>query len=640
MLYQICNGRVQFAAEVVLDEVQFEIREKEKIAIVGRNGCGKTTLLKLISGEIELTKRDSDEDIYIAKAGNPSIGYLKQMAFETDAVTLDEEIRKVFKPILKMQEELNDLLEEMNQNPTEKNIQKYVTLQETFEDKGGYYYEKEYKMFLKKFGFQEQDKNRKLSEFSGGQRTKIAFMKLLLSKPDILLLDEPTNHLDIETTYWLEEYLKGYQRAVVIVSHDRMFLDHIVDVVYEIEYKRTRRYPGNYSDFVKRKREDWEKQQKDYLLQQKEIKRLETIVDKFKNKPTKVAMTRSKLKQIEHMDKIEAPKQYDMKSFQAKFTPKRETGKDVLQVMNLQIGYEKVLSEVSFQLSKGQKIGIIGGNGLGKSTLLKTLVGQLEPLGGSYNWGYQVDIGYFEQQMAQFTGEESVIDHFWNTFPTLSQTEIRSALGAFLFTKDDVFKSLSMLSGGEKGRLALAKIFKYRPNVLLLDEPTNHMDIVGKEALENMLKTFEGSVLFVSHDRFFVKQVADALLVFEEEGVIYYPFGYEAYLEKKTERLAVEQNIRKEEIHAEGMIKSKSCQASDQTLLKEQARNKRKIEKLEQAIEESEEKLQALNEVLMNPEYSTDFIRLQEVHDEISRLEEQLQEQMKEWTMLEESFGI
>ena len=628
MLYQICNGAVQFAAETILEHINFEIRDREKIAIVGRNGCGKTTLLKLISGEIELAKRDSDEDIFIAKAGNPVIGYLKQITFEDDSITVEEEIKKVFRPILKMQEELGELLNEMNQNPTQKVIERYTKLQEKFEDLGGYYYEKEYKMLLKKFGFQEEDRTKKLKEFSGGQRTKIAFIKLLLSKPDILLLDEPTNHLDIETTMWLEEYLKNYNRAVVIVSHDRMFLDHIVDVVYEIEYKTARRYVGNYSSFTKQKKANWEKQQKDYLLQQKEIKRLETIVDKFKNKPTKVAMTRSKLKQIEHMDKIEAPQKYDTKSFRAHFEPKRETGKEVLQVKELKIGYEKVLSTVSFQMNKGQKVGIIGGNGLGKSTLLKTLIGQIPALGGTFKWGYQVDLGYFDQQMAQYSSEKQVIDDFWNEFPTMTQTEVRSALGAFLFTQDDVFKKVSMLSGGEKGRLALAKILKLKPNVLILDEPTNHMDIIGKETLENMLKEYTGTVLFVSHDRYFIKEVSDALLVFEDGEVSFEPYGYEAYMEKKQAEMPKLQ----EEVNKKSVIQS---QKMTQDAMKERARKERKIKDLEANITECEEQIKKLNEEMVKPENTTDYAKLEEIQKEIAQLEEKVEDYMLKWSDLE-----
>lgn len=638
MLYQICNGAVRFAAETILEHINFEIRDKEKIAVVGRNGCGKTTLLKLISGEVELSKRDSDEDIFIAKAGKPEIGYLKQITFENDKMTLDEEIRKVFRPILKMQEELNKMLETMNESPTEKLIQQYTALQEKFEDLGGYYYEKEYMMLLKKFGFNEEERSKLLSEFSGGQRTKIAFIKLLLSKPDILLLDEPTNHLDISTIEWLESYLKTYNRAVVIVSHDRMFLDKIVDVVYEIEYMTAKRYSGNYSDFVRQKKENWEKQEKDYNLQKKEIQRLTTIVDKFKNKPTKVAMTRSKQKQIEHMDKIEAPERYDTRSFQTHFEPQRTTGKEVLRVSGLEIGYDKVLSEVTCQVTKGQKVAVIGGNGLGKSTFLKTLVGQLQPLGGEFAFGYQVDTGYFDQQMAQYTSDKTVLDEFWDEFPTMTQTEVRSALGAFLFRQDEVFKQVSMLSGGEKGRLALAKILRYRPNFLILDEPTNHMDIIGKESLEAMLKAFPGAVLFVSHDRYFVKQVADALLIFEEGKVTYYPYSYDEYLEE-CERKAVLETQGEKVGQSKDLIQASEEKKAYNNPGKEQAKKERKIKKVEEQIEIIEAELNELQEELLKPEYATDYVKLSTLQEAIVQKEVQLEQLMKEWDELLHAFN-
>ena len=645
MLLQINNGVVRFAAETILERINFEIRGREKIAIVGRNGCGKTTLLKLIAGEIALSKRDSDEDIFIARAGKLQIGYLKQMTFEDDSLTVDEEIRKVFAPLLMLKDELEKQLDLMHQEPTEKNIEKYTALQEKFEDQGGYYYEKEYFMLFKRFGFLEEERFKKLSEFSGGQRTKIAFIKLLLSKPDVLLLDEPTNHLDITTIEWLEGYLRSYDRAVVIVSHDRMFLDKIVDVVYEIEYKKTKRYPGNYSDFVKRKREDWEKQKKDYELQQKEIKRLQTIVDKFKNKPTKVAMTRSKLKQIEHMDKIEAPERYDMRTFISYFEPKRETGKEVLRVNDLAVGYDEILARVTMTLTKGQKVGIIGENGIGKSTFLKTLVGQLQPLGGEFSLGYQVDIGYFDQQMAQYTSDQTVIDDFWQEFPTMTQTEVRSCLGAFLFTQDDVFKHINMLSGGEKVRLALAKLFKHKPNFLLLDEPTNHMDIVGKETLENMLKSYSGAVLFVSHDRYFVRSIADALLVFTKEGVTFYQYGYEAYLENEAIKLQErEGNLRLEEKVERKVEKVASAepaegegltQAQMRERAKEEARRQKQIQKLEEAISIIDEEIEALNNEMLLPEHMTNYAKITELQEKISEKEAEQEKLMIEWEALQ-----
>ncbi len=631
MQYKIQRGAVVFGADVILQDVNFDIKNTEKIAIVGRNGCGKTTLLKLIAGEVDLHKRDSDEDIFIMKSGNPEIGYLKQMAFEDKTITMEEEVRKAFSKILSMQKELEEKRHLMEAEPTEQNIKMYTTLHDQFVYLGGYYFEKEYEIVLKEFGFTAEDKKKRLEEFSGGQQTKIAFVKMLLSKPDILLLDEPTNHLDMRTIEWLEQYLKDYKRAVVIVSHDRMFLDRIVDVVYEIEYKTTKRYVGNYSAFMQQKQLNYEKQLKDYKAQQAEINRLNDIVDRFKNKPTKVAMTRSKLKQIEHMDKIEAPDSFDTKTFHAFLTPRVETGKDVLSVRNLVIGYDTPLATISMEVKKGKKYGVIGGNGIGKSTFLKTLTGKVNSLGGEFSFGPKVEIGYFDQQMAQYSSEKQVIDDYWDEFPTLTQTEVRNELAAFLFTGDDVFKRVNMLSGGEKVRLALCKIFKTKPNVLILDEPTNHMDIIGKETLEQMLLDYEGTVLFVSHDRYFVKRIADELLVLEEGHVEYYAFGYAEYEEKNAERNAKylqEMSFTKENA-SEKVVKAEKPKNFNPG--KEESKKRRKLEKLESQIAAVEEELEQLKGELNLPKNASDYTLLQEIQSKIDENEEKLLSLMEEW---------
>lgn len=658
MLYQISNGAVELGAELILKDINFEIRNNEKIAIVGRNGCGKTTLLKLIAGEVDLHKRDSDEDIFIAKSGNPEIGYLKQIAFDDPSITVDEEIQKVFRPLLAMQERMEELLQIMNGNSAldkslyEREIKEYTRLQEEFESIGGYYYQKEYDTMFRQFGFSTDDKYRPLNEFSGGQQTKIAFIKLLLSKPDILLLDEPTNHLDISTIEWLEDYLKNYKKAVVIVSHDRMFLDKIVDVVYEIEYKVTKRYPGNYTKFMETKRANYEKQKKDYELQQKEIARLETIVEKYKNTPTKVAMTRSKKKMIEHMDKIESPDRFDTRTFHANFKPNRETGKEVLRVTNLAIGYDKVLSTINMVQTRGQRIGIIGGNGIGKSTFLKTLMGMVPALGGTAAFGYQVDVGYFDQQMAQYSSKKTVLDEFWDEYPTLDQTEVRNSLGAFLFTQEEVFKTVDMLSGGEKVRLALCKIFKTKPNFLLLDEPTNHMDIVGKESLESMLLNFPGSVLFVSHDRYFVKQIAEALLVFENDSVSFLPYGYEEYVARKngTYAAAVDQDIYNEKKAQAASAKSVSTKTTpaeapvqkgknSYEFGKERSRLERKVQKLEAQVNAMETLIEEKKAELLLPEYASSYSKLEAISAEIEEKEMELLELMEEWDEAEQKLA-
>ena len=651
MLYQIANGCVRFGADTILEHINFEIRNTEKIAVVGRNGCGKTTLLRLIAGEVELSKRDSDEDIFIAKAGKPTIGYLKQVAFEEENITVEEEIRKVFAPVLSLQGKMEQALLEVEREASEENVKRYSALQERFEAMGGYHYDREFDGLFYSFGFRDEDRGRRMAEFSGGQRSKIAFIKLLLSKPDIMLLDEPTNHLDMAAVEWLEQYLKNYNRAVVVVSHDRMFLDNVADVVYEIEYGTAKRYPGNYSHFVETKQADYEKQLKDYTLQQQEIKRLETLVERFKNKPTKVAMTRSKKKAIEHMDKIENPMAADGRTFQKSLKPALESGKEVLSVRNLEVGYDVPLARISFELKRGEKIAVVGDNGTGKSTLLKTLVGRLPALGGEFGFGVNVQIGYFDQESAQYASAKDVLTDFREEFSDLTQTEARSALGAFLFTQDDVFRQVKLLSGGEKARLALCKIFQRRPNLLILDEPTNHMDIVGKETLENLLKAYEGTVLFVSHDRYFVRRVADKLLELRAEGTAFYPFGYEQYAEERAKR----REDSGDQEAAFRILPVRGGESGDRASVpggststvsegrggknyfnpgKEKAKRERRLAKLEEKIAACERWIAGLKEQWASPELAADYVRLNELQQEIDAAEEELEGLMEEYLEL------
>ena len=651
MLYQIANGCVRFGADTILEHINFEIRNTEKIVVVGRNGCGKTTLLRLIAGEVELSKRDSDEDIFIAKAGKPTIGYLKQVAFEDENITVEEEIRKVFAPVLSLQGKMEQALLEVEREASEENVKRYSALQERFEAMGGYHYDREFDGLFYSFGFRDEDRGRRMAEFSGGQHSKIAFIKLLLSKPDIMLLDEPTNHLDMAAVEWLEQYLKNYNRAVVVVSHDRMFLDNVADVVYEIEYGTAKRYPGNYSHFVETKQADYEKHLKDYTLQQQEIKRLETLVERFKNKPTKVAMTRSKKKAIEHMDKIENPMAADGRTFQKSLKPALESGKEVLSVRNLEVGYDVPLARISFELKRGEKIAVVGDNGTGKSTLLKTLVGRLPALGGEFGFGVNVQTGYFDQESAQYASAKDVLTDFWEEFPDLTQTEARSALGAFLFTQDDVFRQVKLLSGGEKARLALCKIFQRRPNLLILDEPTNHMDIVGKETLENLLKAYEGTVLFVSHDRYFVRRVADKLLELRAEGAAFYPFGYEQYAEERAKR----REDSGDQEAAFRILPVRGGESGDRATVpggstsavsegrggknyfnpgKEQAKRERRLARLEEKIAACEQRIAGLKEQWASPELAADYVRLNELQQEIDAAEEELEGLMEEYLEL------
>lgn len=674
MLYQISNGAVAFGDDVILHSIDFEIRNTEKIAIVGRNGCGKTTLLKLISGEVEMEKLDSDESAFIAKAGNPEIGYLKQIAFDDPDVTLEQEVRKCFVKMDERKAELARAAAELEHDYSDEKVARYTAMEEAFKDDGGYYYEKEYEVMIRKFGFSDDERKKPIRDFSGGQQTKIAFIKLLLSKPDILLLDEPTNHLDVTTIEWLEGYLKSYPKAVVVVSHDRMFLDNVVDVVYEIEYGTARRYPGNYTNFIARKKENYDKQMKDHIAQQKEIERLQRMVTRFKGKPTKTAMAQSKQKAIDRMVIIEAPDKYDNKTFHANFQPEKETGNDVLYTSELAIGYDHPLSVVSLDLKRGEKLGILGGNGLGKSTFLKTIVGKIPALSGEYRFGTNVQIGYFDQQMAMYTSNKTVLDDFWDEYPNLTETEARNALGAFLFSGEDVFKNVNMLSGGEKVRLALCKILKTRPNVLVLDEPTNHMDIVGKETLESMLKDYKGTLIFVSHDRYFVKKVATQLLVFEDGTTNLYQFGYEQYQEKLDREAEESKNVYRGNAIFGGAISqngssqtgsdvkrstsqtgaagnvgestnaNSAAQAGGMAVSstgkayynpgKERSKIQKKVKKAEEDLAVKEAKLDELKAELMKPEYQSSYSKLTEIQNEIDSLEEEILIDMEAWEEL------
>lgn len=629
MNYRIVNGAISYGADTILEEINFDIQENDKIAIVGNNGSGKTTLLKSIVNNEMLEEGIGEEKFGIYKQGNPRIGYLKQIEFENSENIFLEEILKSYEPILKLEKKINTLQEQLQNQSDDKKIKEYSKSLEEYEIIGGYIYKKEYEIAIKKFGFTEQDKNKKISEFSGGQKTKIAFLKLLLSKPDILLLDEPTNHLDIDTIEWLENYLKNYPKAVVIVSHDRMFLDKIVNKVYEIEYASITEYKGNYSAFKKQKKERYEKQLKDYEYQQKEIKRLKAIADRFRYKPTKAKMALSKLKKIEQMTIIEEPNQYDLKTFHTNFDVKTESGNLVVSAKNLQIGYGKeLLAEVSFNLYKGQKLAIIGENGKGKSTLLKTLMGFIPKLGGDYEYGYHVEKEYFDQQLEFQDVNSTILDDFYNEFQQLTTTQIRQALGAFLFSGDDVFKEIKVLSGGEKVRLQLCKIFKKQANLLLLDEPTNHMDILGKVSLENILKEYKGSLIFVSHDRCFVNKIADSILAFEPEGIVYFEGNYEEYRRKREEQN--EENVLEEKMSSS----KKKNTNNDYFKKKEETRRKNKISKLELEIQQKENEIKLLKDKMQSEEICTDYVKLKELQDEISRLEDIIEEKMEEWEQL------
>lgn len=634
MRYQIKHALVQYAADTILEDVNFEIHDNEKIAVVGRNGCGKTTLLKLIAGVIQMSNPDSDETCGITMAGKQSIGFLRQVDFEDNEITVEEEIKKAFAPVFACESRMKELEKRLQEEETPALLHEYSRLQNQMEALRGYTWRQDMEIMFQKFGFSLEDLGRPIGSYSGGQKTKVAFIKLLLGRPDILLLDEPTNHLDLPTIEWLENYLKEYDRAAVIVSHDRLFLDRVIDVTYEIEYHRIKRYPGNYTAFMARKEEALLKQEKDYEEQQKEIERLTAWIEKWKNTPTKVAATRSKRMAIEHMVKIEKPQKFDTKTFHAKFQPRIESYTEVLNVKRLKIGYDRELCDVSFQLRKGERLAVLGENGIGKSTLLKTIIGEIPSLGGSFTIGQRVEWGYFDQQRAVINDadpNQSVLDNFWEEYPSLLREEVRSALGSFLFSQNEVEKKMGQLSGGEKVRLALCKMFQTRPNLLILDEPTNHMDMLGKEALEKMLSGFAGTVLFVSHDRYFIRQVATEILEFRENTVRQFHCGYEEYLQEREKVLP-----------SDGSSASKKGNQSSVPTLQDvfdkktyynpgkiKSRLEQQLLKYERRLEESEEKAAGLKLQMQDPALSSDYQKLMELQNLLEE-EEHLQESLLE----------
>lgn len=670
MRYQIRHALVQYGADTILQDVNFEVHDNEKIAIVGRNGCGKTTLLKLIAGDITMNNPDSDEECGITMAGKQEIGFLRQVNFEDREVTVEEEIKKTFAPVFACEKRMSELEEQMKTSSDRAVLSEYDSLQRQMEALRGYSWQQDMEIMFQRFGFALEDLQRPIGSFSGGQQTKVAFIKLLLRRPDIMLLDEPTNHLDLPTIEWLEGYLKTYDKAVIIVSHDRMFLDRVIDVTYEIEYHEIRRYPGNYTTFMKLKEEALVKQEKDYEEQQKEIKRLTEWIEKWKNTPSKVAATHSKRMAIEHMVKIEKPRRFDTKAFHARYTPRIESYTNVVQAKELAIGYSHVLSRVSFLLQKKERLAIIGENGKGKSTLLKTLIGEVPSLGGEFKIGQNVEWGYFDQQKAVLDDadpEQTVLDNFWEEYPGYVREEVRSALGGFLFSGEDVMKKMGQLSGGEKVRLSLCKMLQTKPNLLILDEPTNHMDIIGKEALEKMLNEYEGTVLFVSHDRYFISRIATGILEFTQNDVKQYKLNYEDYLAEKMKEagmsgagsaavqgagqagpkgsptdksgqtgagsVAFSQNAGMAGKGASGEGQPTLSDVFDKKTYynpgKIRSRLQNQLAKYERLLAESEEKLSELQLQIMDPALASDYPKLMEIQGAIEA-EEKNQESLLE----------
>lgn len=620
MKLQVSNLYKSYGAHDILQGASLQVKGNEKIGLVGRNGCGKTTLLNIIA-----KNEDFDRGEMIIPNAT-KIGSISQTLFDDKTMTVLEALEEVFIPLKELEKQVNEQAELLALDHSEKALEKYDRLLNRFETMGGYDYEHELRSVFYHFGFEESDLSKRINEFSSGQQTRIALARLLLEKPDVLLLDEPTNHLDLDSIEWLEGYIARYPSAVIIVSHDRMFLDHVCDEIIEIEFGRTTRYPGNYTHYVQAK-EDWlEKNHEAYIRQQEEIKRLEDVIEKFRYKGTKAAFAQSKIKYLDRMERIEDVKT-DTSKLKASFSSARKGGNQVLEVDHLCFGYDHPLSCVSFEMHRQNRIGIVGPNGIGKSTLLKTLTGQLQPLSGSFHFGHQIDIGYFDQETAAMRSNKTVLDTLWDDNPDSTQTQIRSTLAAFLFTQDEVFKEVNDLSGGEKVCLSLARLMMAHDNLLILDEPTNHLDIPAKEALEKALKDYDGTLLFVSHDRMFLSKMADQVLEIGEDSQLF-DFTYDQYAErKKAGTLSSATVVAK----TSQKLKSAAPEKTAAQMRQEKNALTNRVAKLEELLEKAQEELEALRELRYEPEYYQDYRKMEELDATIDEKHNEIAHYTNEW---------
>ena len=622
-----------YSGTPILENVQFEVKKGERIAVVGRNGAGKSTLLKMIADEIDF---DSGE---IHKPQSVVLGYFAQSSHVNSNDTIYNEMLSVFAETIKLKGQLEELsLKMAEEDPSSEQylriIEQYQNLNHRFELMSGYTYESEINNILNRFKFNEIGFDQKISNLSGGQKTRLALAKLLLQKPDVLILDEPTNHLDIDTIEWLEGYLKKYSGAVVIVSHDRYFIDQIATTVYEIEYRKCTKYKGNYSDYIDQKAVSYASLMKQYEKQQKEISKMEDFISRniVRASTTKRAQSRRKL--LDKMERIEIPKIND-KSIGITFEIDRRSGNDVLKVEDLTVGYpDQIISDhLDFQINRLDRVALIGPNGIGKSTILKTVAGDLPKLGGEVYYGKSLDMGYFDQEQANLTSNNTVLNEVWNYFPTRLEKDIRTLLGNFLFTGDDVFKTVNQLSGGEKVRLTLCKLMLQKNNFLLLDEPTNHLDIDSKEMLELSLEDYEGTVFFISHDRYFIDKIATRILEVTPHGVVSYLGNYSDYMEKKQQLTELEAAKLAEESNATTTNNVTDYQKQKEQRRLEQQR-KRQLEDIESKIAAYEEELEYKKAELFQEEVYLDTQKSAQVQARIEELEELIMESMETWEEL------
>ncbi|WP_218923926.1 ABC-F family ATP-binding cassette domain-containing protein [Bacillus thuringiensis] len=641
ILLQVNGLSKLYGAETILANIKLEVQTKDRIALVGRNGAGKSTLLKIIAGELS---HDGGE---IIKPKDVSIGYLAQNTGLETSLTIWDEMLTVFTHLQQMETKLRRLEQEMgkeenfsNEATYERLLADYDQLQLNYKDQGGYQYEADIRSILSGLGFPVETHQTTISTLSGGQKTRLALGKLLLTKPDLLILDEPTNHLDIETLTWLEQYLQGYPGAILIVSHDRYFLDKLVTQVYEISNKESRRFVGNYSKYLDLKSALYEQEMKRYEKQQDEIAKLEDFVQKNIARASTTKRAQSRRKQLDRMELLTRPLG-DSKSASFHFDIEKQSGNDVLQVKDATIGYDEdpIIENVTMRLTRGDSVALVGPNGIGKSTLLKSIVNKLPLLNGDVSFGSNVSVGYYDQEQANLTSSKRVLNELWDEYPLQPEKEIRTILGNFLFTGDDVLKPVSSLSGGQKARLALAKLMMQKSNLLILDEPTNHLDLNSKEILENALIDYPGTLLFVSHDRYFINRVTTTVIELSTEGAQEYLGDYDYYVEKKNEmieRAAFEQLEQQEnQAPVQKTVAQEKLNYLEEKERKQLERQRtRKIEELEQNIVNLEEEIATLEDQLCLPEIYADYEKASEITTKKQTLQEQLETCMAEWEEL------
>ena len=631
MLIQLNNVTKNFVVNEVFSNVKMEINDKDRVAIVGRNGAGKSTLLKIISGEIDF---DNGERT-VSK--DTTIGYLSQEFIVREDLSIYEEMITCFNEIIELEKELEKISYELTSENIENNpglLDKYDRLQNQVLTHKDYHYKSKIDSVLYGLDFDKEVFDKKISTFSGGEKTRLSMAKLLLSEPDLLILDEPTNHLDMENVAWLENYLSSYNGAIVIVSHDRYFIDEVVNVVYNLEFGKLKKYVGNYSNFLHQYEEDYEKNLKEYVSQQKDIKRLEEFVQKNIARASTSKMAKSRQKVLDKMEIIDNPRKDD-KAANIEFRIKEQSGRDVLIVNDLQVGYEEQVGQkYNFSVYKGDRIAIVGKNGIGKSTLIKTIAKKQKELGGNIQYGSKVSLGYYDQKQAEFESSKTILNELWDEYPLMKEAEVRTVLGRFLFRGDDVLKIVRDLSGGEKARLQLAKLMLEKNNLLILDEPTNHLDITSKQVLEEALENYEGTILFVSHDRYFINKIANKVFDITEEGYNIYLGNYDYYLEKR-EQEKIAKRLKEEKV-----VETKVKEVNDYVLGKEEKRRIRKLERMRDElifqIDELEGKIKIVNEELMKEEVYTDVVKTQEWNGKLKELTSELEEKNNSWLEIEE----